>query len=472
MKPYALALAFTLGACTLGPNFTPPKTTVTSYTAPGEAPLPADQNVALGTRIEGNWWAQFRSPKLDAVIKLAIANNQDIAAAKARVAQAHEQVNAAEGALLPQLSLDATAGRQKYGDALFGPLNITIPPFTYYEVGPAVSVPLDIFGGGRRSVEEANAYKAYQSFELDAAYLSLSGNVAIEALSLASARAQTQVLQGIIAEDQRNVDLVQTALTAGTATRTQLLTAQSQLAADRTLLPDLQQQASVARHALAILAGEAPADWTVPDFTLDDFTLPSQISASLPSELAHQRPDIQAAEAQLHMASAAVGVATANLYPQINLTGDLMQEALLPVNLFNAGSLAYGVAANLTAPIYDGGQLRAKKRAAVDAYQGALASYRQTLLTSFGQVADQLQALSNDSDQLQDENAAAQTAISSRDLARRSFSAGESGILDVIDAERRAAQAELGVSKATSQRLVDTAQLYVALGGTPVPAAN
>jgi NodT family efflux transporter outer membrane factor (OMF) lipoprotein len=465
----ALPCSLMLCACTVGPNFNAPEApTAQTYAAPGDAPPPSDQRVTLGARIEGDWWAQFHSPTLDQLIKLALADNQDIAAAKARVAQAQEDVNAARGALLPSISLGTTVGRQKYGAALFGPLDFAIPPFTYYTVGPSINAPLDLFGGNRRMLEQRAAYNEYQTHELNAAYLSLTANVAAQALAVASARAQLGVLQGIIADDQRNVDLVQTALDDGSATRTQLLSAQSQLAADRTLLPELHQEESTALHALAILVGKQPAQWSPPDITLNDFALPGEIPASLPSELVRRRPDILAAEAQLHAASAAIGVATANLYPNVNLTGSVGQQALTPRGLFDGVALAWSVAANLTQPLYNGGRLKAERRAAIDGYQAALADYRQVVLRSFGEVADRLQALSNDDDQFTSQTVAAQTAATSRDLARRSYSVGNSGILDVLDAERFTAQAQLGLARAQAQRLLDTARLYMALGGTPI----
>jgi NodT family efflux transporter outer membrane factor (OMF) lipoprotein len=465
----ALPCSLMLCACTVGPNFNAPEApTAQTYAAPGDAPPPSDQRVTLGARIEGDWWAQFHSPTLDQLIKLALADNQDIAAAKARVAQAQEDVNAARGALLPSISLGTTVGRQKYGAALFGPLDFAIPPFTYYTVGPSINAPLDLFGGNQRMLEQRAAYDEYQTHELNAAYLSLTANVAAQALAVASARAQLGVLQGIIADDQRNVDLVQTALEDGSATRTQLLSAQSQLAADRTLLPELHQEESTALHALAILVGKQPAQWSPPDITLNDFALPGEIPASLPSELVRRRPDILAAEAQLHAASAAIGVATANLYPNVNLTGSVGQQALTPRGLFDGVALAWSVAANLTQPLYNGGRLKAERRAAIDGYQAALADYRQVVLRSFGEVADRLQALSNDDDQFTSQTVAAQTAATSRDLARRSYSVGNSGILDVLDAERFTAQAQLGLARAQAQRLLDTARLYMALGGTPI----
>jgi NodT family efflux transporter outer membrane factor (OMF) lipoprotein len=229
-------------------------------------------------------------------------------------------------------------------------------------------------------------------------------------------------------------------------------------------LPDLHQDEAVARHALTILTGKAPAEWRPPEFTLAEFTLPAELPVSLPSELVHRRPDILAAEAQLHVASAAIGVATANLYPNISLSGTVTQQALTPGGLFNSVNNAWSIAANLTQPIFDGGRLSAQKRAAVDNYQAQLASYRQTILNAFGEVADRLQSLANDADRVKAQASAAETAAQSLNLARDSYQAGNSGILDVIDAERRYGQAQLALSRAKAQRLLDTAQLYLAAG--------
>lgn len=455
-------------ACTVGPDFkTPEPPDAAGYAAPGDTPLPSDQRISLGARMEGDWWAQFHAPALDSLIREALENNQDIAAARARVAQAQEEVNSARATLLPAVTLGATAGRQKYGKALFGPLDFVIPPFTYYTVGPGVSAPLDLFGGKKRELEERGAYNDYRKHQLSAAYLSLTANIATQALTAAAARAELDVVQDIIANDQRNVDLVQTALDDGLATRTQLLTAQTQLATDKTLLPPLRQEESTARHALAILLGKQPAQWAAPQLTLNDFTLPADIPAAVPAELVHRRPDILAAEAQLHGASAAIGVATANLYPNITLTGALTQQALTPGNLFQGAAAAWSIAANLTAPLYDAGRLRAEQRAAADGYQAALADYRQVILRAFGEVADGMQALSNDDEQFNSQATAARTAAGARDLVRRSFTVGNSGILDVLDAERSTAQAQLGLARAEAQRLIDTVRLYIALGGTP-----
>jgi NodT family efflux transporter outer membrane factor (OMF) lipoprotein len=470
-KSFALALTLPVlvGACMVGPDFKPPETTKTpSYTAAGDAPLPADQQLVSGKTIAGNWWSEFQAPALDSVVTQALADNQDIAVAQARVAEAQESVKQATGALLPQLSLGANAVNQKYGPSLFGPSTISIPAFTAYTAGPNASFPTDLFGGGRRRVEQQAALAEYRRHELAAAHLNIEGNVAAQAFAMAAARAQIAAVQDVIDNDSRNIQLVQTSIDAGAGTETQLVTAQSQLASDRTLLPQLKQQIAVTRHALAILAGKAPADWSPPDFALQDFILPAEIPAALPSELAHNRPDIRAAEAQLHAASAAIGVATANLYPNLTLTGGATAQSLALGGPFLA---AWNVAAGLTQPVFDGGQLNAERRAAIDRYNSALATYKQTVLTAFGQVADRLQALANDADQLHAEEEALRTAGSALDLARRSFTLGNTGVIDVIDVQRRFAQAELGVSRARAQRLLDTAQLYIALGGTPLSGA-
>lgn len=470
MKRFTMPLlsSLLLAGCTLGPDFKvpePPK--ANGYAAKEDASAPTDQRVVLGKAIEADWWTGFQSKALDSMIHDALAGNLDVETARQRMAEAEEQVNVAEGALLPQVSLGAVAGRQKYGKSLFGPLNIAIPPFTYYTVGPTVSLDLDLFGAKKRSVEEKQALLEYQHHQLDAAYQSLTTHVAAEMLSLASAREQIATVQAIIADDERDVILVQSAITGGSGTRVQLVSAQSQLAQDRALLPDLRQQEAVSRHALAILIGKAPSEWSPPQVTLADFTLPNELPVSLPSQLVHRRPDILAAEAQLHVASAAIGVATANLYPSINLTATVTQQALTPGGLFDSVNNAWALAAGLTQPIFDGGRLSAQKRAAIDNYQAELATYRQTILTAFGDVADRLQALANDADRVNAETAAEQTAAEALDLARKSYAAGNSGILDVIDAQRRHGQAQLGLARARAERLMDTALLYLAVGGSP-----
>ncbi|HEY5759457.1 MAG TPA: efflux transporter outer membrane subunit, partial [Steroidobacter sp.] len=264
-------------------------------------------------------------------------------------------------------------------------------------------------------------------------------------------------------------DLVTRAQQAGIVTKVDELSARSQLAQDTTLLPPLRQQLDTARHALAVLLGKAPADWADAQSSFassGDLRLPDQLPVSLPSELVRRRPDILSAESQLHAATAAVGVATANLYPQITLSGNVGFQATSTGRLFDASSLAWGVIGGITAPLFDGGTLRAERRAALQAVQVNAANYQQTVLESFGQVANLLQAARHDEELLAAQTEAVETARSSVDLARRSYSAGNVGVLTVLDAERQRLHARLGLLDAQSKRFVNTAQLLLAVGGS------
>ncbi|MEP7245173.1 MAG: efflux transporter outer membrane subunit [Gammaproteobacteria bacterium] len=474
MKIASLFLSLLLTACAAGPNFSPPKAPATDkYTTEDLSNVPLAQSVAgSATAPAQDWWTAFQSPKLDATVRTALTGNRNLQLAQANLVQARELYGASRADRLPQATLEGANARNKYGAAFLG--GFKLPPFTAYTVGVNVSYVLDFAGGVRRTIEQQQALAEVQQHELTAAHLSLTGNVVLQALAIASARAQIRATEGILEEDSRNVDLVQKALKEGSVARVDLLTAQSQLAQDQTLLPPLRQELSVARHALAVLVGEAPGNWSAPDFELEDFMPPATLPVSLPSELARRRPDIRAGEAQLHAATAGVGVATANLYPQIKLTGSLSQQALKVGDLFDAGSNAYGLAGNLTAPLFDSGRLRAERRASEAALKGALANYEQTVLEAFGQVADVLAALEHDAEQTAAQQQALDVAEQNLGMTRDSFSAGNVGVLQILDAERLVQRARIGTARARAQRMQDTAELIVALGGdspiAPVPA--
>lgn len=465
------AVALLLAGCALGPNFSRPAApAVKGYTASGVPKLLAPgakettQRLILGEKISGDWWQMFHSRPLDTVVRRAIADNHSLAAAKATLAQSREVVNAALGVLYPRIDLGASAARQNVSGAHQGN-GSGGPVFDLYSVGPMVSYPLDLFGGARRYLEQQEALSLYQNYQLAAAYLTLTSNVVTQAINLAAARAEIGAAEEIIASDQRNLDLVRLEVEAGKVAETDLLTAVSQLASDRTLLPPLRQQESVARHALSTLVGETPAGWSPPNFDLGTFALPEALPVSLPSSLVRQRPDILAAEAELHAASAAIGVATAELYPQISLSASLSQNALSVGRLFSGASTLWSVAADLTAPIFHGGTLEAQWRAAIDAYHAALATYQQTVLQAFQQVADVLQALAHDAELIQAQSRALDAAKASLALNRESYAAGRTSIINLLDAERLYQQALLGYLKAESQRYADTVQLFAAMGG-------
>ncbi len=470
-RTVGLAVAATLSACTLGPDFsrpTPPA--ADGYSAPGEdnvesrTGVPNPQREALGSRISGDWWTLFRSADLDQMVRQALAGNQTLVAARATLQQAEQQVRVVGGALYPQANLSASLAREDENLATFG-LPGANPVFNLYQVGPSVSYSLDLFGGTHRQVEEQAALAERSGYQLDAAYLTLTGNVVMQAITIASVRAQMRAVEDIIADDEQNLGLVQTAKAAGAANDVDTLQAESQLANDHTLLPPLRQQLAVARHKLAVLIGRAPAEWTPPDFDLQGLELPRELPVSLPSELVRQRPDILAAEADLHAASAAIGVATAEMYPSIDLTASLSQGALFPGQLWRSAASTAIMGAGLTAPLFHGGSLEAQRDAAAHAYDASLATYKQTVLESFGQVADTLQALTHDAEQLVAQRRALDSSESSLNLVRLSYRAGNVGVIQVLDAERLVQQARLGFVRAQAQRYLDTAQLFLAMGG-------
>ncbi|WP_460126210.1 efflux transporter outer membrane subunit [Pseudomonas sp. S2_C03] len=459
------ALAF-LSACTVGPDYQmQPPSQSQHYDRQAEQRLTRDghaqQRIGLGQRINGDWWSAFQSPKLDQVVRRAIDGNLELVAADATLRQAASSVAAAQGALYPQVDLGAQAGRQRVHNAKEPSIS------NFYAIGPRVGFDLDVFAGNQRQVEQQQAFSDLQKHRYDAAYLALTGNVASQALLLASANAQMQAVEKLLANDTRNLALVRMAHANGSTTQIDVSLAETRLAQDRTLLPPLAQQRDAARHALAILTGKGPGDWIAPDFDLAEFVLPANVPVSLPSELAHDRPDVLQAEAQLHMASAAIGVATANLYPHVTLSASLAQAAS-----GNGGAALWGFAAGLAGPLFDGGTLEAQRQEAVEGYKATLAGYQQTVISSFGQVADTLQAINHDAEENRAQEEALRAAQTSLQLNQQAYAQGENSILQILETERAYQQALLGQIRAKTAQYLDTVQLYVALGGNAVGASE
>lgn len=471
-----MCLIAPLAGCTVGPNFVrpaPPR--IATYT---EAQTPnaivsttgeRAQYIQWGKKISAQWWTLFQSPSLNEVIGYALHDNPTLAAARATLEAAQESVVAAGGALFPQVDVTASAQRRKSTSRqlidLAPGLQSAESISNLYSVGPTVNYAVDVFGGARRKVEQQQALADVQGYQLAAAYLSLTGNVVSQAILIGSLRAQVQAIEEVIGNDQQTLSLVRQEFEAGKVARADVLTAQTQLASDRALLPPLRQQLSGARHALAILVGRPPAVGSVPAFSLKDFTLPGNLPLSLPSKLVRQRPDILAAEAQLHADSAAIGVATAQLFPSITLSASLSQESLEAGTVFSAANRFWTLSSGLLAPVFHGGTLRAQRRAAIDTYRASLAIYEQTVLQGFQQVADTLRALAHDAELVDAERRVLESASESLELQRASYAAGKTTVLNLIDAERVYQQARLGFARARAQRLQDSAQLFVALGG-------
>jgi NodT family efflux transporter outer membrane factor (OMF) lipoprotein len=402
------------------------------------------------------------SEEIDRLVILALQNNQSLAAAKAHLAAAREHLRAARGAWYPQVDAGADAQRTRFGATVLGSLAKDFPPFSAYAAGAAVSYDFDFFGSTKSRVDQAAASAQYESAQLEAAALSVSGNVVIEAVQVAALRAQIRVAEQIVADDEHMLDLIRAAREAGAVSQIDVLSAQSQADHDRTLLPPLQQQLSLAQDVLAVLIGAAPADGTPNEVELATLRPADDLPVALPSELVRRRPDIDAAEAQLHEAGAAVGIATANLYPSFTLTARLGGEGLLGGG---PSETAWNLIGGLTAPIFHGGALSAERQAAQDEYQAAFAAYQETVLNAFGQVAAALQSLVNDAELLNAQQRALESAGASLTLTRQAYKAGNAGYTQVLDAERLHSQAQLGRVQADGQRYIDMVKLLLAAGG-------
>ncbi|AWV01879.1 RND transporter [Burkholderia sp. JP2-270] len=455
-----------LAGCAAGPDYVPPAPPSDTGFLPSPAAFPpagrgdGTQHSQTGAAVPERWWSAFASPRLDDTVAQAIAGSPTLDTARATLAQAQQAILAARGGLFPQADITASGERARTG--VDGAAHAVRNLLT---VGPTVSYDLDLFGRVRRQVEQQTALAEFQRDALAAVYLALTGNTVTQALTAASAREQMAAVDDVVAVDRHNVELVRIEREVGKASDSDVLAARSQLASDLALAPPLAQQLSAAEDALAILVGQTPARWQAPRFDFGTIALPLDIPVSLPSAWVQARPDIRAAQAQLHAASAAIGVATAQLYPDVTLSASWTQAASAMGPLFESANRLWSVAAALTAPVFHGGTLKAQQREAIDAFDAQLGTYRQTVLTAFGQVTDTLRALEHDADALAAQREALDTAKASLDLEQESYRVGIASLVDVLQAQRLYAQARVGYARAKGQRYVDTAQLYVAMGG-------
>ena len=481
-----ICAVFTLSACTVGPDFRAPdaEPVATYTTAPqpdatehAQGPGGGTQRFVPADTIEDGWWRAFGSPTLNALVQQALDDSPTLAQARMKLAQAQQDYLAeAGGTEWPQIDASLGVTRETVDPAALGisnlPGNITFPPFTLFSAKVNVSYTFDLFGANRRALEALAAQVDYQRYELEAARLSLAGNVVTTAVRRASFAKQIAVTDALLAAQGRQLDIMTERYRAGGVSRAEWLSQRTLVQQTRASLPQLRTQRAQADHQLAVYLGRAPAQLPSGDaadpaaLELDAFVLPADVPLTLPSTLARRRPDIRASEALLHQASANVGVATANLYPQITLSGSAGTERTSVSDMLN-GFNVWNIGAGLTQPLFHGGQLRARKRSSEAAYDAALAGYRQTVLQGLQQVADALRALQQDALELQARDRAQRDAQENVDIARRRYAAGGISELALIDAQRQALQTALDRAKSDAQRLADTAALYQALGARP-----
>lgn len=473
-KTLMLATVSVLAACAVGPDFLKPAAPdVTRYTntdlpektASTTGPDGAAQSFANNKDVPQEWWKQFGSDSLNALVAHALANNPDLKAADASLRIAQENYYIARGELLPTVDANAGITREKFNPSSFGETGVPPSLFTLYNASVNVSYGIDIFGGERRAIEKAKAETEYQRFEQRAAYLTLIANVVTAAIQEASLSQQIKETQNIVDIETKQLNILKKQLDVGAVPKSTVLEQEATVAATQTNLPPLQKQLAQQRNLLAVLAGDFPGKDDSAVFDLSAIKLPEELPLSVPSRLVEERPDIRAAEEQLHEASAGVGVATANMLPQITLTGAYGTQAIESAALFGPQAEVWSFGAGILQPIFHGGELLHAKRAAVATYDKATAQYKSTVLNAFKNVADTLRALQYDADGLAAQVNAEAAAKNSLELAATQFDAGAISYPQLLDAERTYQQARIGLVQAQAARLADTVALFQALGG-------
>jgi NodT family efflux transporter outer membrane factor (OMF) lipoprotein len=463
-----------LAGCAVGPNFKKPAPpNVTDYTAQPLAATVATPSVpggeaqrfASGADIAADWWTLFHSGALNDLIEQSLAGNPDLKAAQAALRVARENVLAQRGAYFPSVTGNFAASRQRQSGQIAPALNSNA--FLYNLFTPQVSVSFvpDVFGLNRRTVESLQAQEQEVRFQMIATYTTLTANVVVAAISEASVQMQIDATRELIDLNSHMLQILQYQLTKGYVGRLDVAAQESQLAQVQATLPPLLKQLAQQQDLLAILAGRFPNQAPAEKFDLSTLQLPQDLPVSLPSALVAQRPDVLQAEANLHDASAKIGIAIANRLPNIVLTANVGSSAAVLDQLFTTGTGFWAVGGSVTAPIFEGGALLHQERAAKAAYTQAAEQYRSTVLTAFQNVADTLTALAQDAEAVKANAAAADAAKVTLDLAQRQWQAGYAGYLALLSAEQAYQQARINLVQAQANRYADTAALFQALGG-------
>jgi NodT family efflux transporter outer membrane factor (OMF) lipoprotein len=470
----AIAAAATIAGCAVGPDFKRPASPqVKGYTP---EPLPA-QTAAANTiagdaqrfvqdmEIPAQWWALFHSQPLNTLVEQSLKANPGLQAAQAALRVAQENLRAQRGVFYPAVDANFSPTRQKIPGIFTSPLNSNATIFNLYTAQVNVSYMPDVFGGNRRQTESVKALADFQRFQLEATYLTLTSNVVAAAVQEASLRGQIAALQSIVKIDAEQLELVQRQYELGDVSAANVAAQKALLAQAQGNLVQLQKQLALQRDLLTALAGRFPSEEVTEKFELASLQLPSDLPVSLPSKLVEQRPDVRAAEEQLHAASAQIGVAVSNMLPQFMLTASAGSVATSLSDLFTSGSGLWSLAAGVTQPIFQGGALLHRKRAAEAAYDETAALYRSTVITAFQNVADTLRALQYDADALSAATTAEQAAAESLDLAREQMRLGDISYLALLAAEQTYMQALVALVQAQANRYADTVALFQALGG-------
>ncbi len=477
----ALIAGGMLSACAVGPNFHRPAAPAGSAYLPealpqqtAEAPgtAGAPQRFLAERGIAADWWKSFKSEELNALVSEALEANPNVAAAQASLREALENAAAQRANFWPQVQGNFDAARQQNATGVLSPtLNNGVAIFNLYTPQVTVSFVPDLLGGNRRQVESLVALADAARFELDATYLTLTNNVIATVIQAAGLQEQISATERIVALYHESLDVLNRSLELGALAEADVDAQEAALAQAEATLPPLRHQLETERHQLAVLTGHLPAEAPSLEIRLSGLQLPTDIPIGIPSQLVERRPDVLAAEAQLHAATAQVGVAEAAMLPQFTITAGAGSTATAISDLFKGGTGFWSVGGSLSQTLFAGGALYHKKRAADAAVDAAGATYRATVLAAFQNVADALHALASDADALQANARASQAAENIFNIARRQLELGSVSYLFLILSEQNYRQAQIALISSQMNRLADTAALFQALGGAPLPGS-
>jgi NodT family efflux transporter outer membrane factor (OMF) lipoprotein len=475
MRALILLTANLLAACAVGPDFQRPSAPAGDQYTPGQQPeataagsdeAGAVQHFVNGATVPAHWWESFQCDALNVLVEEALAHSPTVLEARAHLQQAQEDLTAqSRRTLYPAVDAQFGVSRQKIDPAAFGIPNIPpAPPFTLYNAQINVSYTLDLFGANRRMVEGVQAQSEYQLYESQAAELTLAANVVAAAIRQADLQTQIDYTEALLETQSRQLAISEERYRAGGISREELQNQRMQIELVRATLPTLRAQRQQIDHQIAVYTGESPSQAAIPRFSLRDLQLPAELPVTLPSELVRHRPDVRASEALWHEAGANVGVATAGLFPNLTISGYAGSDRTRAADLVDSFNI-WSIGAKLLQPIFHAGELRARKRSAVDAYDAAAQAYQQSVLQSLQQVADGLRVLEADALALRARSAASEQSVATYAIARERFDAGGISEFTLLDAKRQDLQSSLDRSHAEAQRLSDTAALLHALAG-------
>ncbi|WLH04045.1 efflux transporter outer membrane subunit [Pseudomonas beijingensis] len=455
-----------LTGCAVGPDFMKPES---ELDAAQLTPRPehGSDTALLPAAVPSQWWQLFNDPLLTQLQSRAQARNLDLQMAADRIDQSRAQLGITASQLLPSVGANASYAREALSEhGKFAALGAPTAPSNFWQLGFDASWEIDLWGRARRARESAAATLEATVYDREAARIALSAEVARTYLQLRGTQAQLDIAQQNRAIAERTLGLAESRERNGVATRFETASARAQLATIKALLPDLAQRRNAQMNALALLMGEPPRAL---DAQLRQAmplpSLPTRVPVGIPSELAHRRPDILRAEAQLHAATAAIGVAKADFYPRLGLKGRIGVEAFDSGDLSSWDSRFFSVGPTVYLPIFQGGRLMQRLALNESRQKTAALAYRQTVLRAWHEVDDALDAWAAQQRQHDELRVSYEQNKQALHAAERGYQQGAADYLSVLTAQLNLLASQTNLNSSATNATLTVVNLYKSLGG-------